>query len=157
MPTEPKVSLGNLTYYWIWVVRLTKDIPAQGPVHNVEQMFEGSPLFGFRVRAKRSESAWSMGGLMGHRWIGPESPSGDSGFVCGAFGYQGSGQSKRLPVDSVESSGGMATVFAGDLGRQTYPHRRRRVGSAGRPRKSWRLRVARVRPDHVGRPPSLAS
>jgi hypothetical protein len=33
------------------------------------------------------------------------------------FGYQGSGQPKRLPADSLESSRGIATVFRGGAGR----------------------------------------
>ena len=40
-----------------------------------------------------------------HGWNRPARPSGDSGFVCGPFGYQGGGRPKRLPADSVESSG----------------------------------------------------
>ena len=42
-------------------------------------------------------------------------PSGALGFICRPFGYLGTTQLKRLPVDSAGSSRGIASVFAGDL------------------------------------------
>jgi hypothetical protein len=53
-------------------------------------------------------------GLRAHGWIAPVRASGDSGFVHVTSGYQGSGQPKRLPVDSAESAGGMSIGFRAD-------------------------------------------